>query len=326
MQSAEMRYKPLGLCGTKVSVFGLGGWLTFGKQIADTATARAMLHAAFDAGVNFFDTADVYANGKSERAMGEVLADFPRHQLVLSSKVFFPMSDEVNDKGLSRKHIFESVHKSLKRIGTDYLDIDVCHRFDEDTPLEETARTMDDLVHQGKILYWGTSEWSGRQLHDVAERCNGMNLYRPQVEQPQYNLLARGKFEHSVRPAAVELGMGLVCWSPLCMGILTGKYDTGLIKGSRMETEEWLREDHYNEENLERVRKFKALADRMECSRAQLALAWVAGQEGVSSIILGANRLEQLKENLAALAIDITAEIDQELRELFPVAQASQRS
>ena len=326
MQSVEMRYKPLGLCGTKVSVFGLGGWLTFGKQIADTAEARAMLHAAFDAGVNFFDTADVYANGKSERAMGEVLADFPRHQVVISSKVFFPMSDEVNDKGLSRKHIFESVHKSLKRIGTDYLDIYFCHRFDDDTPLEETARAMDDLVHQGKILYWGTSEWSGRQLRDVAERCNGMNLYRPQVEQPQYNLLARGKFEHSVRPAAVELGMGLVCWSPLCMGILTGKYDAGLIKGSRMEAEEWLREDHYNEENLERVRKFKALADRMECSRAQLALAWVARQEGVSSVILGANRIEQLKENLAALAIDITAEIDRELRELFPVAQASQRS
>ena len=144
---------------------------------------------------------------------------------------------------------------------------------------------------------------------------------RPQVEQPQYSLLARGKLENSVRPAALELGMGMVCWSPLCMGILTGKYDSGLLKGSRMETEEWLREEHYNEENLERVRKFKAIADRVECSRAQLALAWVASQEGVSSVILGAKRLDQLRENLGELTIEVTPELDQEMQELFPVPQ-----
>ncbi|MCH8881795.1 MAG: aldo/keto reductase, partial [Planctomycetes bacterium] len=242
-------------------------------------------------------------------------------ELVISSKVFFPMSDEINDRGLSRKHIFESIEKSLKRIGTDYLDLYFCHRFDEDTPLEETARAMDDLVHQGKILYWGTSEWSGRQLRQVYELCNNINTYRPQVEQAQYSLLARGKFENSARPAALELGMGMVCWSPLCMGILTGKYDSSLPKGSRMETEEWLREERYNDESLERVRKFKAIADEVECSRAQLALAWVAAQEGVSSVILGANRLEQLRENLGALAIEITPELDQEMQGLFPIPQ-----
>ena len=321
MHSAEMRYRSLGLGGTKVSVFGLGGWLTFGQQVTDERAGRALIQTAFDAGVNFFDIADVYARGESEEAMGRMLRDFPRHELVISSKVFFPMSDEINDRGLSRKHIFESIEKSLKRIGTDYLDLYFCHRFDEDTPLEETVRAMDDLVHQGKILYWGTSEWSGRQLRQVYELCNNINTYRPQVEQPQYSLLARGKLENSVRPAALELGMGLVCWSPLCMGILTGKYDSGLLTGSRMETEEWLREERYNDENLERVRKLKSLADRVECSRAQLALAWVAAQEGVSSVILGANRLEQLRENVGALTIEVTPELDQELQELFPIPQ-----
>ena len=321
MHSAQMRYRSLGLCGTQVSVFGLGGWLTFGQQVTDERDGRALIQTAFDAGVNFFDIADVYARGESEEVMGRMLRDFPRHELVISSKVFFPMSDEINDRGLSRKHIFESIEKSLKRIGTDYLDLYFCHRFDEATPLEETARAMDDLVHQGKILYWGTSEWSGRQLRQVYELCNSINTYRPQVEQPQYSLLARGKYENSVRPAALELGMGMVCWSPLCMGILTGKYDSGLLKGSRMETEEWLREERYNNENLERVRKFKTLANRVECTRAQLALSWVAAQEGVSSVILGANRLEQLRENLGALTIDVTPQLDQELQELFPVPQ-----
>ena len=321
-----MRYRSLGRCGAKVSVFGLGSWLTFGQQVTNDRAADAMIRTAFEAGVNFFDIADVYARGKSEEMMGKLLAELPRHELLISSKVFFPMSEEVNDKGLSRKHIFESAERSLRRIGTDYLDIYFCHRYDDDTPLEETVRAMDDLVHQGKILYWGTSEWSGRQLREVYDLCNAMGLYRPQVEQPQYSLLERGKFENNVRPVAVELGMGLVCWSPLCLGILTGKYDNGLVRGSRLEREEWLREDRYTEDNLERVWKFKAVADRRECSRAQLALAWAAAQEGVSSVILGASRLEQLQENLGALAIEITPQLDQQLQELFPAEGISGNS
>lgn len=318
MELPEMRYRSLGRCGTKVSVFGLGGWLTFGHQIADERTAQTILKAAFDAGVSFFDTADVYAKGRSEQVMGKYLHELPRHELVIASKVFFPMSDEINDCSLSRKHIMESVEKSLQRMGIDYLDIYFCHRHDENTPLEETARAMDDLVHQGKILYWGTSEWSSRQLSDVHELCREEYLYCPQVEQPQYNLLQRGKFESNVRPALDRLGMGAVCWSPLAMGVLTGKYDRGLVQGSRMDQEEWLREERYTEENLERVRQFKRYADRMECTRAQLALAWVAAQPGVSSVILGANRPEQLEENLAALAIQITPELDEDLKNLFP--------
>ena len=318
MGAPAMRYRSLGRCGTKVSVFGLGGWLSYGGSVTDRKAVRTILHAAFDAGINFFDIADVYSGGEAERVMGRVLADRPRHELVISSKLFFAMSDDVNDRGLSRKHIFESIDKSLRRIGTDYLDIYFCHRFDEDTPIEETARAMDDLIRRGKVLYWGTSEWTGAQLRDGHAVCDRQNLYPPQVEQPEYSLLARGKFENDVRPAAVEHGMGLVLWSPLCMGILTGKYDDGLPADSRMAREEWLRGDRYTEGNLDRVRKFKALADERGHTRAQLALAWAEAQEGVSSVILGATRLEQLQENLGALDITIDEDTNRALDDLFP--------
>ncbi len=320
MQTPEMQYRALGRCGTRVSVFGLGGWLTYGGSVKDLKEVRAILTTAFEAGVNFFDIADAYASGKAEKVMGKVLADFPRHELVISSKVFFPMSDDVNDRGLSRKHIFESVHKSLRRIGTDYLDLYFCHRFDEHTPLEETARAMDDLVHQGKVLYWGTSEWTGAQLRELHGICAQGNLYRPQVEQPQYSLIARAKFESEVRPVAREHGMGLVVWSPLAMGVLTGKYDRGIPKDSRMAQEEWLRKDRLTEKNLERVRRFKVFADALGCSRAQLALAWVEAQEGVSSVVLGAASLKQLRENLGALAIRLDEDLNRKLIELFPTA------
>ena len=317
MRTPEMRYRSLGRCGTKVSVFGLGGWMTYGSSVTDRKAVRTILHAAFDAGISLFDIADVYAAGEAERLMGRVLADRPRHELVISSKLFFAMSDDVNDRGLSRKHIFESIHQSLRRIGTDYLDIYFCHRFDEHTPIEETARAMDDLVRQGKVLYWGTSEWTGTQLQDIHAICDRWNLYHPQVEQPEYSLLARGKFENDVRPAAVEHGMGLVLWSPLCMGILTGKYDDGLPADSRMAREEWLRGDRYTEGNLDRVRKFKALADERGHTRAQLALAWAEAQEGVSSVILGASHLDQLQENLQALAIPVDDDLNRRLDALF---------
>lgn len=318
-----MRYRSLGRCGTKVSVFGLGGWTTFGESVTDLGLARSILHAAFDAGINFFDTADVYGGGEAERVMGKVLADFPRHELVISSKVFWPMSDDVNDRGLSRKHIMESIDKSLHRLGTDYLDIYFCHRFDEETPIEETARAMDDLVHQGKMLYWGTSEWSGNQLRDANALCNDRNLYRPQVEQPQYSLLVRSRFEHDVRPAAMEYGMGVVVWSPLASGLLTGKYDEGIPEDSRFGRIDWLRELMLTEENVERVRRMKPLADALGCTRAQLALAWAAAQPGVSSVITGATRPEQVRENLGALAVAIPDDVLQALDEIFPSAESA---
>jgi aryl-alcohol dehydrogenase-like predicted oxidoreductase len=249
--------------------------------------------------------------------MGAVLRQLPRHELVISSKVFWPMSDDVNDRGLSRKHIVESVEKSLKRIGTDYLDLYFCHRFDEETPVEETARAMDDLVRQGKVLYWGTSEWSGAQLRDVHALANKRGFDAPVVEQPQYSLLARQRFEQDVRPAATSLGMGLVVWSPLASGVLTGKYDDGIPLGSRLEKLEWLRETFLSDEKIAKVKQFAELAKERGTSRTRLALAWALRQPGVSSVILGATTLAQLEENLAALDDLVDDELDARLQGLF---------
>ena len=317
----DMTYRPLGRCGTKVSSFGLGGWTTFGGSITSDDATRAILHRAFERGVNFFDIADVYARGASETIMGKALAELPRRHLVISSKVFFPMSDDVNDRGLSRKHIFESVHDSLRRIGTDYLDIYFCHRFDDETPLDETVHAMDDLVRQGKVLYWGTSVWSGDQLRDAHSIAAAGGCYAPQVEQPQYSLVVREAVERDVQPACESLGMGLVVWSPLGSGVLTGKYDDGIPEDSRLAQIDWLRERVLQEQQaFERVRAMKAVADAKGCSRAQLALAWAAAQPGISSVILGATSVAQLDENLDALDVEIDAETAQRLDQLFPGA------
>ena len=300
-----MSYRSLGRCGTRVSTFSLGGWTTFGGSVTSEATTREILHEAFSAGVNFFDIADVYARGAAETIMGKALADLPRHELVISSKVFWPMSDDINDRGLSRKHIMESVERSLRRIGTNYLDIYFCHRYDDATPLDETVRAMDDLVRQGKVLYWGTSEWSGAQLREAHAIADRRNAYGPQVEQPQYNLLVRERVEGDVGPAVQDLGMGMVVWSPLASGLLTGKYDEGVPEGSRLARMDWLREQARTEANLDRVRALKPLAEQLGCSRTQLALAWAAAQPGVSSVILGATSKEQLLENLGAAEVEL---------------------
>lgn len=312
-----MGYRRLGSAGMKVSRFGLGGWLTFGRSIQAPDAARRILARAFEQGVNFFDIADVYANGEAERVMGAALSDLPRHELVISSKLFWPASKDVNDRGLSRKHVMESVERSLKRIGTDYLDIYFCHRFDPDTPLLETCRAMDDLVHQGKILYWGTSEWTGAQLEEACAICEARGLYPPQVEQPQYNLLERRKVESDVLPVARSRGLGLVVWSPLASGLLTGKYDDGVPEGTRLAEIEWLRESSLKDERLDRVRRMKALAEEAGCTRGQLALAWAAAQPGISSVILGVSNDQQLGENLAAMSVKLDAGMLEKLDALF---------
>ena len=322
MTTTEMPYRRLGNSGLKVSVFGLGGWTTFGGSVKDDGAVRGIIGRAKDAGINFFDIADVYATGAAEEVMGRAFKDYPRHELVITSKVFWPMSEDVNDRGLSRKHVMESVERSLRRIGTDYLDIYFCHRFDPETPVEETVRAMDDLVHQGKVLYWGTSEWTGEQLRDACRLADARNLHRPQVEQPQYSLLERRKFEGDVRPAAVELGMGLVVWSPLASGVLTGKYDESVPPGSRLDRVGWLREAVGGEDNVGRVRRMKSLVDDGRFSRAQLALAWAAAQPGVSSVLLGATSVDQLEENLGALRVDVTREVSERLDSLFPGGRA----
>jgi aryl-alcohol dehydrogenase-like predicted oxidoreductase len=224
------------------------------------------------------------------------------------------MSDDPNDRGLSRKHIMESIDKSLQRIGVDYLDIYFCHRWDEETPLLETIQAMDDLIHQGKILYWGTSEWTAAQIDRANELAAQHHLYPPTVEQPQFSLLVRKTFEESIAPAAQRNGMGTVVWSPLASGVLTGKYDDGIPEGSRLDNVEWLR-DRANDQALDKVRRMKTVAEEAGVTRAELALAWVLRHEAVSSVITGATRRSQLESNLnaaqAKLSPDVLAALDQ---------------
>ncbi len=314
-----MPYRNLGKCGTKVSAFSLGGWTTFGGSVNDQRTIRETIQYAFEQGINFFDIADIYAKGNSEIEMGKVLMTLPRHELVISSKLYWPMSDDINDRGLSRKHIFESIHKSLKRIGTDYLDIYFCHRFDTETPLEETIRAMHDLVTQGKILYWGTSEWTADQINEAHKICEKGNFYKPQVEQPQFSLLVRSKIEREIRPCLEKNGMGMVTWSPLASGVLTGKYTTAkeLPIGSRLSQIEWLREGLLTAENLQKAAKLVELGKKVNVKASQLALAWTAAQSGVSSVILGVTRKEQLEENLSTLTSQISHELMRNVDELF---------
>lgn len=313
----EISYRPLGRCGAKVSTFGLGGWTTYGGSVQDQQQVDRMLHLAFEHGVNFFDTADIYDKGACEKAMGHGLKALPRHRIVLASKVFWPMSEDVNDRGLSRKHIVESVEKSLKRLGTDYLDIYFCHRFDGETPMLETLRAMDDLVRQGKVVYWGTSEWTGAQLRQAHALAREWRAYAPQVEQPQYSLLARGRFEGDVLPACEELGMGTVVWSPLASGLLSGKYAQGIPVGSRLEKHTWLHRALLKEENLQRVARYSELCGRYDLSPTQVALAWAADRWGVSSVILGATTEEQLLENLGALDLSLDGALREELEQIF---------
>jgi voltage-dependent potassium channel beta subunit len=292
----------------KVSELALGGWTTFGESLTDKKLARDIIVKAYDSGINFFDIADAYAKGESELLMGETLRAFPRHTLVISSKLFWPMSDDVNDRGLSRKHIMESIEKSLKRIGTDYLDIYFCHRYDEETPLEETVRAMDDLIHQGKILYWGTSEWTADQIQEALIICEKGGYYRPQSEQPQYSMLKRDVVEEEILPVTEPNGMGLVVFSPLAMGLLTGKYDDALDDDSRLARLGFARERWHQTNYLDAVRQLKPIADDLGVTRAQMAIAWTLRNSGVSSAITGATRVEQLEETLKS--IDVTFDDD----------------
>ena len=317
-----MEYRRVGNSGLRVSELGLGGWLTFGGTVKDQEIVREIIERAYESGINFFDIADIYARGEAERMMGEVLQQYPRHTLVISSKVFWPMSDDPNDRGLSRKHILESIDKSLERIGTDYLDIYFCHRWDEDTPLIETMRAMDDLIHRGKILYWGTSEWSAEQIQQANDLAQEAGLYPPLVEQPRYNLLNRQRFEQEIMPTAQANGMGLVTFSPLASGLLTGKYDEGIPEGSRLDQVAWLRND-VKEEALERVRRLKPIADELGISRAQLTLAWTLRQPAISSVLTGATRVSQLESNLAAAQVELTDDVLRQIDDIFEPITAS---
>jgi voltage-dependent potassium channel beta subunit len=298
-----MHYRRLGRSGLKVSELGLGAWITFGNQV-DEKRASEIIHAAYEQGVNYFDNADAYANGAAETVMGKAIQDLPREALVISSKVFWPTMPGPNGRGLSRKHITESIHASLKRLQVDYVDLYFCHRFDPDTPVEEVVRTMDDLVHQGKILYWGTSEWEASQIVQALAVARQYGLVPPTMEQPQYNMFHRERFENQLLPLAREFGIGFTTWSPLYYGILTGKYNDGIPEGSRASMSEmgWIR-DQITPERIEKVRQLTAIAGEIGATTAQLALAWILHRKEVSSVITGATRIEQLDDNLGAAEV-----------------------
>ena len=301
-----MEYRRLGNGGIKVSAVALGAWLTYGGSVEDE-TARDCIRTAIEHGVNYIDGADVYAGGQAERVTGQAIKDYERSDLVISSKAFWPMSDNVNNRGLSRKHIMESVEGSLRRLGTDYLDLYFCHRFDPETPLEETVRAMDDLVHQGKVLYWGTSVWEAGQIDDAVVLAHQFNAYRPQVEQPPYNMLNR-HIEADVMSTCARHGMGITVFSPLAQGLLTGKYNDGIPQGSRADISRWLERD-LNEENLVRTRKLTALAGDLGITPAGLALAWILRRPEISCVITGATRPEHVEANVLAAEIKLEEDV-----------------
>lgn len=298
-----MHYRRLGRAGIKVSEISLGSWITFGDQIQEKISAD-LVHTAYEKGINYFDCADIYANGKAETVLGNAIKGLSRPTLVISSKVFWPTFEGVNGKGLSRKHIVESIDLSLKRLQLDYLDLYFCHRYDPDTTIEEVVQTMDMLVRSGKILYWGTSEWKAVNIAQAIEFAKQNGLIAPVMEQPQYNLLKRTNVEEDLEPLTSFYGLGLTTFSPLRNGILTGKYNNGIPEGSRaaMENMGWLR-DQITMETVEKVREFTKLAEELGVTPAQLSIAWVLRRKEVSSVITGASKVEQLDDNLNAAAL-----------------------
>lgn len=314
-----MHYRRLGRSGIKVSELSYGAWVTFGNQL-DEKQAREIIHAAYDLGVNFFDNADIYAKGQAEILMGKAIKGLPREALVISSKVFWPTMPGPNGRGLSRKHIMESIHASLRRLDTDYLDIYYCHRFDPDTPIEEVVYTMNILIQQGKILYWGTSEWTAAQIAQAVHIARQHHLIPPVVEQPQYNMFHRRRVEVELAPIVRELGIGLTTWSPLYSGILTGKYNEGIPEGSRasLESMAWIR-DRITPERIAIVRQLSALAAELGVTTAQLAIGWLLRLKEVSSVITGATKMEQLKENLASVEVlpKLTDEVLDRIEEIL---------
>ncbi len=304
-----MRYRKLGQWGLKVSEISLGAWVTYGDAVKDLERIKTITRIAYESGVNFFDNADVYARGLAEELMSKALLDqFPRHELVLSSKVFWPTSNDANGRGLSRKHIRESLERSLRRMGTDYLDLYFCHRYDPEVPMEEIVSTMSNLVDRGMVLYWGTSEWPAARIVEAVNFARAYRFHPPVVEQPQYSMLYRERVEQEILPETQQFGMGMVVWSPLAMGMLTGRYDKGIPKDSRFERYPQFGNRFLTDENVKKVKALKKVAAELGLTRTQLALAWVLRQKGVSSAITGATKPEQLQESLGAAGVDLPPE------------------
>ena len=315
----------MGKTGLQLSTLSFGSWVTFHKQIND-GIADELMGIAYDAGVNFFDNAEVYAAGESEKMMGRVLSkkNWDRTSIVLSSKAYFGWrgkANKPNQTGLSRKHLTEACHEALIRLQTDYLDLYYCHRPDKTTPIEEVVQTMNTLIQQGKILYWGTSEWSGVEIMEAHRVAAAMHLIGPSVEQPQYNLFERAKMENEYLEIFKNLGMGTTIWSPLASGLLTGKYNDGIPEGSRFQLEgfEWLRDRLLMQESIKKVQLLGAMAKALKVSTASLSIAWCIKNPNVSTAILGATNKAQLVDNLTAIdtAALLTAEMMEQIENIF---------
>jgi aryl-alcohol dehydrogenase-like predicted oxidoreductase len=318
-----MRYRKLGRWGVNVSVVGLGSWLTYGGAVEESAAAACIVRA-FERGINFFDTANVYANGRAEEVVGRALAQFERDAIVLATKVYFPMGNGPNDGGLSRKHIREQIDRSLARLRTPYVDLYQCHRYDIHTPLEETCAAMNDLVRLGKVLYWGVSEWTADQIGAAVLLCRARGWAEPVSNQPQYSALWR-RIEARVLPACREYGLGNVVWSPLAMGILSGKYTDAANPpaGSRAagQSADMMRR-YFSQPVLDAVAQLLPLAQQANSTPAQLALAWCLRDDVISAVISGATKPEQIDDNAAAADLDVDpaifAQMDRVLAPVLP--------
>ncbi len=315
-----MEYRRLGKSGLQVSVLSFGSWVTFGKQIGDT-TAEDLMTLAYDNGVNFFDNAEIYARGKSETVMGEILKkkNWPRSSYCISSKVYFGYEDgKPNQTGLSRKHIIEGCHAALKRLQLDYLDLFFCHRPDKNTPIEETVWAMNTLIQQGKILYWGTSEWSNEEILQAFLFAAKNNLMGPSMEQPQYNMFERTKIEKDFLLLFRDFGLGTTIWSPLASGLLTGKYNNQMPTDNRLHIEgmDWLKERTLGDNSkIEKTKELSKLANELGTSLPKLSIAWCIKNPNVSTAILGATKISQLEETLQALDVVklITPEVTEKI-------------
>lgn len=299
-----MEYRRLGKSGLQLSELSFGSWVTFGSQIKDN-TSENLMKIAYDAGINFFDNAEAYANGESEKVMGTILKKmgWSRDSYILSSKVFFGAGGKLpTQKGLHRKHVVEACNDALKRLQTDYLDLYFCHRPDKQTPIEETVWTMHNLIQQGKIMYWGTSEWSAQEIMEAHMVARQYNLIGPTMEQPQYNMLVREKVEVEFSQIYKTVGLGTTIWSPLASGVLTGKYNDGKEGETRLKRAEltWLSDKLLVKETLDKVKKLSALAKDLGMTMPQLGVSWCLKNQDVSTVILGASKTSQLEENLKA--------------------------
>lgn len=304
-----MEYRRMGNTGLQLSVLSYGSWVTFSKQIDDSAS-DALMTAAYEAGVNFFDNAESYALGESEKMMGRILKkkNWDRSSYIVSSKAFFGWhgaANKPNQKGLSRKHLREACHEALQRLQVEYLDLYFCHRPDKNTPVEEVVRTMNTLIQQGKILYWGTSEWSAAEIVEAHMIARQLHLEGPSVEQTQYNLFERDKLEAEYYTIFKNIGMGTTIWSPLASGLLTGKYNNGVPADSRMGLEDmaWLKDKTISEDRIKRVKALDVVAKELGTTLATLSIAWCIRNPNVTTAILGATRMNQLTENLGAVDV-----------------------